>query len=508
MVVQIKSMGFLGMKAYDINVETNLSRDIASFYMVGLPDISVKEARDRVHSAIVNCGFEFPKYRIVVNLAPADIKKRGAYYDLPILVSILCATGALNRQPDNAAFIGELSLSGEVRPVNGILPMTIQAKKNGIRQFYVPYDNASEGAVVEGIDIIPVKHVSELVSHLREKKTIPPMPHTLPAPKDFLYPVDFSDVKGQSVPKRALEIAAAGSHNVLFIGSPGAGKSMLAKRIPTILPDMTFDEMIETTKIHSIAGTLSKDSPLMTHRPFRSPHHTISPHGLSGGGSIPHPGEISLAHNGVLFLDELPEFKRESMEILRQPIEDGAVTISRVNATFTYPCTIMLIAAMNPCPCGYFGHPNKTCTCSRQSISRYLSKISGPLLDRLDLHVEVSPVEFESLSSKQQEESSSAIKERVNAARKIQNDRFSGTGVSCNSRIPDGMLQKFCPVNDAAAAIMKNAFDKLGLSARAYGRILKVARTIADMDSSEVIRHTHLLEAIQYRTLDRKYWKN
>ena len=508
MVVNIKSMGLLGMEAFSVLVETDTSRGIPAFDIVGLPDISVKESRDRVRTAIKNSGFEFKPCRMVVNLAPADIKKVGSVYDLPILISILMASGYLSCELEDSAFIGELSLNGDIRGINGVLPMTIEAKAKGLKKFYVPAVNAREGAVVNGIEVIPVKSVRQLVEHLRGYQIIEPEKTVEPKSIHPRYTIDFSDVKGQFEAKRALEIAACGGHNVLLIGSPGTGKSMLAKRLPTILPDMTFDEMIETSKVYSIAGDLPDGSSLITERPFRSPHHTVSPAGLTGGGSIPHPGEISLAHNGVLFLDELPEFNRNAMEILRQPIEDGIVTISRVNASLTYPCSIMLVCAMNPCPCGFFGHPKKKCICSPKAVSQYLSKVSGPLLDRLDIHVEVPPVEFEELSSGEKAESSEEIKRRVDRVRRIQLERFKGTSITCNAKITPAYLHQMCPMDDKAKQTMKNSFEALGLSARSFDRLLKVARTVADIDNTEVIRQEHIFEAIQYRNLDRKYWNN
>lgn len=508
MFCKVNSIGLLGLNAFPVSVEIEASDGLPTFDIVGLADISVRESRERIRSAFRTSGLKFPKGRVLVNLAPADVRKSGSVHDLAIAVALLCAMGAIDRERvENAAFVGEVSLSGELRKVNGVLPMTLLAQKD-LGEMYVPEDNLLEASAVKGIKAYGIQSLAQLVAHLSGRQPLEPAPLFTPSKADYISSLDFADVRGQSAAKKALEVAAAGGHNVLMIGAPGSGKSMLAKRMPSILPEMTFEEAIETTGVHSIAGLLDSEHPLITTRPFRSPHHTVSAAGLAGGGTTPRPGEISLAHNGLLFLDELAEFSRPALEILRQPLEDMKVTISRVSGSITYPCSFMLIGAMNPCPCGYYGHPTRKCICSKNQVDHYLNKISGPMLDRFDIHLDVAPVEYADLSSGEKEESSASIRQRVQAARDIQNKRFEGSDITCNARITPELVHELCPLTDKAEKMLGDMFDKLGLSARAYQKILRVARTVADMDGAQVIDKPHIARAVQYRSLDRKYWKS
>ena len=501
MVVTIRSLGLNGIAGYEVKAECFLSGGLPAFDIVGLPDAAVREARERVRAAVKNCGARFPVSRITVNLAPAGQKKAGTLYDLPIFVGILAASGELPPPPDHAAFLGELSLTGSLRGVSGILPMALAAREAGIQTLFVPAENAAEATLAGGLTVYGVPDVAALTAHLKGEASLSPAPVWEPE-EDWTPLPDLQDVMGQENGKRALEIAAAGGHNLLLIGSPGAGKSMLAKRLPSILPDMTRPEALAVSGVWSVAGLTDPLHPLLTRRPFRSPHHTASAAALTGGGPMLRPGEISLAHNGVLFLDELPEFHRDVLEALRQPLEDGEVTVARAGGTLHLPARFQLVCAMNPCRCGWRGHPSGRCTCSDREVARYVEKISGPLLDRIDLHVVIPPAEYETMRRKQTPEPSSAVKARVDQARAIQSARFQGTGISCNARMTPDQIARFCALDDAGDALMSQAFDRMGLSARSHDRILRVARTIADLDGAQAIAPDHLAEAIQYRNTD------
>lgn len=503
MFAKVSSLGLMGINAFPVDVEVDIRRGSPYFDIGGLPDTAVKESRERIRSALYACGIKFPIATVAVNLAPASTKKSGSVHDMAIFMAVLRASGIVNDIPADCAFIGELSLNGDIRGINGVLPMVMLAKEKNIHSVFVPYDNSREASVIDGIDVYAIRNASELINHFQNVKKLSPCERFVPSYEEYDYPFDFSEVKGQNVAKKALEIAVAGGHNVILIGNPGCGKSMLAKRIPSILPPLEFEEALETTKVHSIVGLVTPEMPIITKRPFRSPHHTTSSAGIVGGGTVLRPGEISLAHNGVLFFDEMAEFNRKTLDNLRQPLEDGKINVSRASGSCSYPCDIIFIGAMNPCPCGYYGSTQRECRCGEKRINAYRSKVSGPLIDRIDLQVEVAPLNFQEMISDAPEESSADIRKRVISARQIQKKRFKNTGIKCNALMTKAKINEYCHLDKESQEYMEMAFTTLGMSGRSHDSILKVARTIADLEESENIQKKHISLAVRYKNLDR-----